>query len=82
MKITDVEIGGRYIAKVSGQMTTVRVLAIRAALPSWHDPDGSRREKCIDVVNVATDRLYTFRSAKRLLARAPEHTAPQPEGGA
>ena len=87
MKITDVEIGGRYIAKVSCVMTTVRVLAIREA---WTASGISR--KVIDVVNERTGRQLTFRSAARLRRRTPgmgagtgagaRAAAPQPEGGA
>ncbi len=94
MKITDVEIGGRYIAKVSGQMTTVKVLAIREVPPAWHTPGSTRWQKRIDVVNERTGRQLTFRSAARLRRRTPGMGAgtgagpmaraatPQPEGGA
>jgi len=61
MKIADVNIGQRYIAKVSGTLTTVRVLAIREA---WTASGNSRQ--VIDVVNERTGRRLTFRSAARL----------------
>jgi hypothetical protein len=62
MKLTEIEIGGRYIAKVSGQLTTVRVLAIRETT-SWR---GDRMQKRIDVVNERTGRRTTFASAAKL----------------
>lgn len=61
MKISDIEVGGRYVAKVSGVLTTVRVLAIRDA---WTHNGSSR--SVIDVVNERTGRRTTFRSAARL----------------
>lgn len=65
MKLHDITIGGRYIAKISGVMTTVRVLAIRELPPAWHRPGGKWRT-VIDVVNEKTGRKTTFRSAARL----------------
>jgi hypothetical protein len=62
MKLTEIEIGGRYIAKVSGQLTTVRVLAIRETT-TWR---GDRTQKRIDVVNERTGRKTTFASAAKL----------------
>lgn len=64
MKIADINIGQRYIAKVSGSLTTVRVLAIREA---WAASGNSvRGRQVIDVVNERTGRRLTFRSAARL----------------
>lgn len=60
MKIADINIGERYIAKVSGSLTTVRILAIREA---WTASGASRQ--VIDVVNERTGRQLTFRSAAR-----------------
>ncbi len=66
MKIADVQVGGRYVAKVSGVLTTVRILAIREVPPAWHgDRDGRWRTR-IDVVNERTGRKTTFASAARL----------------
>jgi hypothetical protein len=62
MKLTEIEIGGRYIAKVSGQLTTVRVLAIRETT-TWR---GDRTQKRIDVINERTGRKTTFASAAKL----------------
>lgn len=67
MKIAEINIGDRYIAKVSGSLTTVRVLAIREA---WTASGNSRQ--VIDVVNERTGRQLTFRSAARLRRRARE----------
>jgi hypothetical protein len=61
MKISDIEVGGRYVAKVSGVLTIVRVLAIR---DTWTRNGSSR--SVIDVVNERTGRRTTFRSAARL----------------
>lgn len=72
MKIADVQVGGRYLAKVSGVLTTVRVLAMRETSTF----NGASRS-VIDVVNERTGRRTTFRSAARL--RRP---AVAPEGGA
>lgn len=70
MKLQDITIGGRYVAKVSGGMTIVRVLAIRED-HSW----GTTRPRVvhrIDVVNERTGRRLTFRSAARLRRVAPQ----------
>lgn len=66
MKITDVQVGGRYIAKVSGVLTTVRVIAIREVPPAWHNPNSARWRTRIDVVNERTGRKTTFSSAAKL----------------
>ncbi|MCC6659506.1 MAG: hypothetical protein IT437_01340 [Phycisphaerales bacterium] len=66
MKITDVQVGGRYISKVSGVITTVRVLGIREAPPAWHNPGQGRWRTRIDVVNERTRRKTTFASPARL----------------
>jgi len=64
MKIADINIGDRYIAKVSGTLTTVRVLAIREVPGAWRASGNSRQ--VIEVVNERTGRQLTFRSAARL----------------
>jgi hypothetical protein len=61
MKIADVQVGGRYVAKVSGVLTTVRVLAVRETSGF----NGASRS-VIDVVNERTGRRTMFRSAARL----------------
>lgn len=62
MKINEIEIGGRYLAKVSGRLVVVRVTDIREAPTStW-----SRCRKRIVAVNESTGREITVRSAQRL----------------
>ncbi|MFM2094109.1 MAG: hypothetical protein RIS70_1233 [Planctomycetota bacterium] len=65
MKINEIEIGGRYLAKVSGRSVVVRVTDIREAPTStW-----SRRRVCrkrIVAINESTGREITVRSAQRL----------------
>jgi hypothetical protein len=57
MRAKDVQIGGRYWAKVLGKLVVVRVDAVR---------DGSNGRRRYDVTNTATGRTTTFRSATRL----------------
>jgi tRNA(Ile2) C34 agmatinyltransferase TiaS len=59
--MNEIEIGGRYVAKVSGKLTTVRVTAVRATV-SWRNAT----RQVIDAVNETTGRKLTFRSAQRL----------------
>ena len=66
MKIADVHVGGRYVAKVSGILTTVRVLAVRETASPWFLASSRRSCTHIDVVNERTGRRTTFRSAGRL----------------
>ena len=67
MKIADVQVGGRYVSKVSGVLTTVLVLAMRETSTF----NGASRS-VIDVVNERTGRRTTFRSAARLRRPAGE----------
>lgn len=67
MKISEVEVGGRYLAKVSGKLTTVRVAAIRRTA-GWPEADRT----VLDVVNEATGRRTTFRSAAKLRRRVDQ----------
>jgi hypothetical protein len=69
MKISEIAVGGRYVAKVSGTLTTVRVLDIREVPPSF---GGTRWERRIDVVNERTGRKTIFASAARLRRAAPQ----------
>lgn len=66
MKISEVQVGGRYIAKVSGELTTVRVLGIREIPPPWHGSNSDRWRKRIDVINERTGRKTSFASASKL----------------
>jgi hypothetical protein len=65
MKLSEVQVGGRYLAKVSGVLTTVRVLAVRQTTTFK-----GRACSLIDVVNERTGRRTTFRSPARLRRRA------------
>ena len=70
MKIVEVQVGGRYIAKVSGVLTTVRVLGMREVAPWTRD---GRWQTRIDVVNERTGRKTSFASAAKL--RRPAQVA-------
>jgi len=65
MKLKDVEVGGRYRAKVSGQLVTVRVTELRE-VPAF---GSSRAKTIINAVNESTGRRITIRSAQRLRSR-------------
>ena len=68
MKMQDVEVGGRYTAKVSGRICVVRVVQIQEVPPaSWSKRDAWR--KVISAVNEATGKRITIRSAQRLRSR-------------
>ncbi len=77
MKIAEIEVGGRYVAKVSGVLATVRVLGMREVPPPWHGAGSDRWRTRIAVVNERTGRKTTFASAARLRrpAAAPEQGA-------
>lgn len=62
MKLKDVEVGGRYLAKVSGQLVTVRVTELKE-VPAFA---GDRWKIIIHAVNEATGRRITVRSPQRL----------------
>lgn len=64
MKKKDVRIGGRYRAKVSGKLTTVRI--------DRESPYGGW-----DATNLETGRRVRIRSAQRLRYEVREH-APRP----
>lgn len=61
MKLKDIAVGGRYAAKVSGVIVTVRVVNIRSAFTF-----GGRACTRIDAVNERTGRRLTIASAARL----------------
>jgi hypothetical protein len=69
MRLKDIEIGGRYEAKVSGRIQTVRIVELREIPPaSW-----SRRaawRTLIFAINEATGRRITIRSPQRLRPRS------------
>ena len=78
MKANEIEKGGKYIAKVSGNLTTVRVDEIRevikrgwnsyAAAPTYRDA------VVYDVTNLTTGRRTTFKSAAKF--RRPVNQKP------
>ena len=62
MKLSDVQVGGRYTAKVSGRIVTVRVVEIVAVEATrW-----SNAKTRIEAVNEDTGRRITIRSPQRL----------------
>ena len=64
MKLNDVQVGGRYTAKVSGRMVTVRVVEIVQLEATRHSNAKTR----IDAINEATGKRITIRSPQRLRA--------------
>ena len=72
MKLKDIKVGGHYLAKVSGKLTTVRVEDIRQ-VRTWNNWDKTR----IDVTNLATGRKSTFRSAAKLRKEIPARGTPE-----
>lgn len=72
MKLADIAVGGRYTAKVSGRIVTVRVVGMREVPPPFNRGNWQNR---IKVVNEATGRTTEFKSAARLRAPAPEPDA-------
>ena len=62
MKLSDIQVGGRYTAKVSGKVQVVRITEILEVPASkW-----SRAKTQIEAVNEATGRRVTIRSPLRL----------------
>ena len=66
MKAKDIVVGGKYVAKVSGRLTTVRVDDIRL---------GYRDNRVYHVTNLTTGRKTIFRSAAKF-----RHAAGDPSG--
>lgn len=83
MKKSEIKVGGLYLAKVSGQLTTVRVDAIRERERAGSLTDKNGRIKpgitVYDVTNLRTGRKTMFRSAAKFrcedLAPCQEATA-------
>ena len=63
--MNDVQVGGRYTAKVSGRVVTVRVVEI-VEVPATRWSNARTR---IEAVNEATGRRVTIRSPQQLRAR-------------
>ena len=64
MKKAEIKVGGMYLAKVSGMVTTVRVDKIRQS-PNGRTGEFAREITVYDVTNVKTGRSTTFRSAAK-----------------
>ncbi len=62
MKLKDIEVGGRYRAKVSGRLVTVRVTEMKQ-IPAFAS---DRWKTIIYAVNERTGRQITIRSPQRL----------------
>jgi len=68
LKLSDVQVGGRYTAKVSGRIVTVRVVEIVAVEATrW-----SNAKTRIEAVNEATGRRVSIRSPLRLRRRVDQ----------
>ena len=61
MKKNEIKLGGIYVAKVSGKLTTVRVTDIYARMGYGSSPDAL----AYTATNLATGRTTTFRSAQK-----------------
>ena len=68
MKLNDVQVGGRYTAKVSGRIVTVRVVEI-VEVPATRWSNARTR---IEAVNEATGRRVSIRSPLRLRRRVDQ----------
>jgi hypothetical protein len=69
MKASQIEVGGRYHAKVGGRVVTVRVDAIRET-SSYRAHRPYTPATHYDVTNLATGRRTTFRSPQKFRAHA------------
>jgi hypothetical protein len=65
VKLSEIQIGGRYRAKVSGRLVVVRVSKIEQA-SAFSVTSGNHFRTRIEVVNEATGRRINFRSPQRL----------------
>ena len=65
MKLKDIEVGGRYVAKVSGRLATARVVDLKE-VPAL---SGDRWKTIIHAVNETTGWRVTIRSSQRLRQR-------------
>ena len=67
MKKNEVQVGGRYHAKVSGRLAVVRITGIaEISAPTW---SRDRARTLIYAVNEATGKRVTIRSPQRLRNR-------------
>lgn len=65
MKKSSIQVGGVYVARVSGKLTEVRVDAINERGDFCSRTGGYHSTDCFDVTNLATGRKLTFRSAEK-----------------
>jgi len=76
MKKADIEVGGHYIAKVSGNLVTVRVDAIgeteRRKVDRYSGQPKRNSHTYYEVTNLNTGRKLTFRSAQKFRRIAKE----------
>jgi len=84
LKASEIQIGGKYIAKVSGKLTTVRVDSIRDVnryiRNNYSGQSDLRTATTYDVTNLTTGRKTTFRSAAKFRRSAePKPAPPIPE---
>lgn len=68
MKKSWIKVGGNYVAKVSGKLTTVRVDAISEGTDSF----GRQSKMRYDCTNLATGRKVTFRSSQKFREEAAD----------
>lgn len=68
MTRSEIQIGGHYLARVSGKLVTVRVEDIREFMGSVY---GAAGQRLYDVTNLTTGRKTTFRSAAKFRHAAP-----------
>ncbi|HEX4055480.1 MAG TPA: hypothetical protein VHX86_14540 [Tepidisphaeraceae bacterium] len=76
MKLSEIEVGGRYRAKVRQRLVVVRVTKIER-VPAFSVTSGNHSRTRIEAVNEATGRQLLFRSAQRLRSRV-QNTAARP----
>jgi hypothetical protein len=71
MKLSEVEVGKRYVAKVSGRLQVVRVTELKEIPPdSWSVRSAWRT--LIYAVNEGTGKKLTIRSPQRLRSRVED----------
>ena len=72
MKLNQIQVGGRYVAKVSRQLVVLRVVEVKEIPPpAWSSPGAAWRTH-IHAVNEATGRKIIIRSPQRLRGPAKE----------
>ena len=69
MKLADVVVGGRYTAKISGELHVVRVVELKEIPPASWSTGRANWRTLIYAVNEATGRKITIRSPQRLRAK-------------